>query len=170
VRRVVDLGCGTGSAGAALALEAGSARVEGVDRNAWAVAEANWTYRILGISGRAVVGDLQRKPSKLTGGDAIVASYAVNEIADESRNALLAQLLSARGAGASLLIVEPIARRVNQWWGGWRTAFTAEGGREDEWRFQVALPARQRALAKAAGLNPQELTARSLYVPGVKQP
>ena len=169
-RRIVDLGCGTGSAGAALALEAGRARVEGVDRNPWAVAEANWTYRMLGLSGRAVVGDLLRNLPTAARGDAIIASYAVNEIPEASRQALLPQLLAGHNAGASLLIVEPIARRVNRWWEGWRTAFSAEGGREDEWRFRVALPARQRALAKAAGLDPQELTARSLYIPGVKEP
>jgi hypothetical protein len=36
------------------------------------------------------------------------------------------------------------------------------GGRQDEWRFRVPLPARQQALAKAAGLRPTELTARTL--------
>src|SRR5688500_2101089 len=63
--RVIDLGCGTGTAGAALALEstiANGARVEGVDRNAWAVAEANWTYRALGLHGRATSGQIQKTP------------------------------------------------------------------------------------------------------------
>src|SRR5688572_23608433 len=60
VQRIIDLGCGTGSAGAAYALESG-ARVEGVDRNAWAVAEANWTYKALGLLGRATVGTIQRE-------------------------------------------------------------------------------------------------------------
>ena len=44
---------------AAVALEAGG-RVEGVDRNAWAVAEANWTYNELGLRGRARPGDVVR--------------------------------------------------------------------------------------------------------------
>jgi hypothetical protein len=43
VRDVVDLGCGTGAAGAAWALQAGGARLTGFDRHPWAVAEANWT-------------------------------------------------------------------------------------------------------------------------------
>lgn len=46
--RVVDLGCGTGTAGAAVALEA-RARVDGVDLNRWAVAEANWAKRGGGV-------------------------------------------------------------------------------------------------------------------------
>ena len=47
VTRILDLGCGTGAAGAAIALESNTARIEGLDRNGWAVAEANWTYRLL---------------------------------------------------------------------------------------------------------------------------
>ena len=164
VRRVIDLGCGTGSAGAALVLEASGARVEGVDRNAWAVAEANWSYRVLDVRGRATVGELQRKPLNATRGDAILASYAANELPEEHREALLQRLIKAHHDGAAILVVEPIARRVNRWWDGWRDAFSAAGGREDEWRFRVTLPSRQRTLAKGAGLDPQELTARSLYL------
>src|SRR4030095_9266888 len=109
------------------------------------------------LSGRAVVGDLQRNPLKGARGDAVIASYAVNEIADASRQALLPQLLAARAAGAPLLIVEPIARRVNRWWEPWRTAFTAEGGREDEWRFRV------RSEEPTSGLqSPRELVCRLL--------
>ena len=49
---VVDIGCGTGAAGAAWALETG-AEVRGFDVSAWAVEEANWTYRTLGVRGHA---------------------------------------------------------------------------------------------------------------------
>src|SRR5688572_21615244 len=58
---ILDLGCGTGAAGAAWALAtAGSARVSGFDRSAWAVAEANWSYQQLGVRGRATRQDLTR--------------------------------------------------------------------------------------------------------------
>jgi trans-aconitate methyltransferase len=163
---VIDLGCGTGSAGVALALESGAARIEGVDRNAWAVAEANWTYHVFAVNGRAIAGDLVRKTPRGQAGDAILLAYAVNELPDDARALLLANLVIAHGNGASLLIIEPIARRVNRWRTDWRDAFVA--AREDEWRFRVSLPPRQRTLAKAAGLDPQELTARSLYVPSVQ--
>ncbi|HEX6972945.1 MAG TPA: hypothetical protein VF147_01005, partial [Vicinamibacterales bacterium] len=53
IMHIHDLGCGTGSAGAAWAVECGTARMSGVDRHPWAVAEANWTYRQLGLDGRA---------------------------------------------------------------------------------------------------------------------
>ncbi|HXG56969.1 MAG TPA: class I SAM-dependent methyltransferase [Vicinamibacterales bacterium] len=180
VERVSDLGCGTGSAGAAFAIGAarpegrayeggaraheGGARVEGVDRNAWAVAEANWTYRTLGVQGRAATGTIQKTPLRAGAGSAVLAAYAVNELPDPDRDALLPRLLDAHGRGSRILIIEPIARRFNRWWDGWKDAFAAAGGRENEWRVRVVLPSRQRALAKAAGLDPQELTARSLYL------
>src|SRR5215213_5096369 len=47
---ILDLGCGTGVAGAAWALCAGSTPfVSGVDRHPWAVEESRWTYRELGL-------------------------------------------------------------------------------------------------------------------------
>ena len=168
-RKLIDLGCGTGSAGAALGMATGAQWIEGIDRNAWAVGEAIWTYTILGLQGRAAVGDITRKPLHVARGDSILASYAVNELKDAERDVLLARLQDAHEHGASILVVEPIARRASRWWDGWSQAADALGGRADEWRFRVVLPPRQRTLAKGAGLDPQELTARSLYVPG-KQP
>ena len=160
VERVLDMGCGTGSAGAAFALAA-RARVDGVDRNAWAVAEANWTYKTFGLIGRAAVGTIQRARIGGTPRTAILAAYAVNELSDADREALLPRLKTAHDQGARLLLVEPIARRQNRWWPEWHETL---GARENEWRFRLELPARQRQLAKAAGLDPQELTARTLYV------
>ena len=160
IDRVLDLGCGTGSAGAALALEA-NARVDGVDRNNWAVQEANWTYKTLGLGGRATVGTIQRTRIAGSPRTAILAAYAVNELPDGDRDALLPRLISARDQGASILIIEPIARRMNRWWDTWRDTLEA---RDDEWRFRIQLPPRQRLLAKGAGLDPQELTARTLCV------
>jgi SAM-dependent methyltransferase len=160
VQRIVDLGCGTGSAGAAYALEAGAA-VEGIDRNAWAVAEANWTYKVLRLRGRATTGMIQRTRLLGASGEGILAAYAVNELPDADRQALLPRVIGARDKGSRVLIVEPIARRMNRWWDDWRDALTA---REDEWRFRVPLPPRQKLLAKGAGLDAQGLTARTLYV------
>ena len=160
VTRVLDLGCGTGSAGAAFALEA-DARVDGIDRNSWAVIEANWSYRTLGVSGRATLSTIQRAKIQASPGQAILAAYSINELSDADRETLLPRFAQAHQCGARLLIIEPIARRMNRWWGSWRDALSA---REDEWRFRVQLPERQRLLAKAAGLDPQELTARTLYL------
>ena len=167
VDAIVDLGCGTGAAGAAwAAATAARARVTGVDRNPWAVAEANWTYARLGIRGRASRQDLTRTALQPRDRSGVLAAYAVNEIDDEARSVLLPRLIDAGRRGAAVLIVEPIARRLAPWWPSWQAAFAEAGGRGDEWRFQPELPPRQRQLAKSAGLDPRELTARTLFLSG----
>jgi len=165
IKRLLDLGCGTGSAGASFAMSAGGARVDGIDRSAWAASEANWTYRTLGLHGHATTGTIQKASIHPGAGGAVLAAYAVNELSDEDRTLLLPRLLDAHDRGSRVLIIEPIARRLNRWWAGWNDAFSAAGGRQDEWRFRIVLPDRQRTLARAAGLDPQELTARSLFLP-----
>lgn len=164
-RRVLDLGCGTGTSGAAWGLSCEPrVPVEGVDRSAWAVAEARWTFARLGLDGRATRRDaaaapLPRPPA------GVLAAFAVNELAEEPRRRLRARLLQASAAGSTVLVVEPISRRVSPWWPEWAEAFRAAGGREDEWRFRADLPERLALLGRAAGLDPRELTGRSLLLP-----
>ena len=168
IRQVVDLGCGTGSAGAAAALESGVRGIEGFDLNPWAVREANWTYRILGLDGRATAANLAQTRLRAGAGTLVLAAYAVNELPEPARGPLLEQLIAAHARGASVLVIEPIGRRVNLWWRSWADRMTAAGAREDDWRFRTTLPPRQRALAKGAGLDVQELTARSLYLKSIE--
>ena len=73
-------------------------------------------------------------------------------------------LLEAATRGTRLLIVEPIARAVTPRCDETAARIKGLGGREDDWRFPVDLPPLLRLLDKSAGLNHQELTARSLYV------
>ena len=162
-KEVIDLGCGTGAAGAAFAIGTQAPRITGIDRSPWAVAEANWTYRELGLNGRATQADVRRFRSRGGEGSAIVAAYTLNELS-EARATLLDELLRTAARGANVLIIEPIARGVAPWWDDWRSAFEGAGGRADEWRFPPSLPPRQLDLARAAGLDPRELTARSLWV------
>lgn len=164
VAQIRDLGCGTGTAGAAWAVEGGRCTINGVDRNSWAVAEANWTYRMLGVTGYAGQGDIDRAPIRGRRGHGILAAYAVNEISDETRQTLLPRLIDAQKQGARVLVIEPIAKRLSTWWSEWADTFSARGGRADEWRFAMKLPDRQRQLGRAAGLDPRELTARSLWM------
>ena len=164
IEHLIDLGCGTGSAGAAWALESGAARVNGFDRHPWAIVEANWTYRQLALDGHAARKDIASLTLRNGPDVAIIAAYAVNELPDDARAALLPRLVAAHRSGARVLVIEPIARRIARWWTSWQDAVLAEGGRADEWRFRVDLPARQRALGNAAGLDPRELTARSLFL------
>ncbi len=168
---VVDLGCGTGAAGAAWALAAGSRQIRGFDRHPWAIAEASWTYRQFQLHGRVMQANIAEPGmlQKRTGvgsrrGTAVLAAYAANELVPEGRAVMLTSLLEAHAQGARVLVVEPIARRSLPWWRDWQAAVERAGGRADEWRFPAELPPTQRGLARAAGLDPRELTARSLYL------
>jgi hypothetical protein len=163
-RAIHDIGCGTGSAGAAWAIAAnGSPPVTGIDRHPWAVEQATWTYRHFGLKGRAHQGDVARLPVPRSG-TGLVAAYVLNELADPLRERLESRLMEAHGRGAAVLVIEPIAR----WWDRTADRFVSQGGRSDDWRFTVDLPPRLRELDKAAGLDHRELTARSLYCPGAE--
>jgi hypothetical protein len=164
ITALTDLGCGTGAAGAAWARECPRCTVHGIDRNAWAVGEAQWTYRALGVSGRAVKGEVDGARVHPGAGTGILAAYAMNELPDPVRAGWLPRLLDAHQRGTRILIIEPIARRMAGWWSGWEKSFTAAGGEAREWRFPIPLPERQRQLGRAAGLDPRELTARSLWL------
>ena len=182
---IVDLGCGTGVAGAAWASEQEQKPVvHGIDVSAWALAEAEHTWRAFGIPARARRADFATAAWP-KGRAALVAAFAVNELPDSSRASLLERLLDGRtgggrggaggkapvqgghgGAGgkAPVLIIEPLARAAAPWWPTWREAFERAGGRADEWRFRCALPPLVAKLDRAAGLDHRELTARSLLL------
>jgi SAM-dependent methyltransferase len=168
-RGILDIGCGTGAAGAAWAVAAGGTRpVTGIDRHQWAVDEAKRTYRELGVNGRARQGDVARLP-RMPPGTAVVAAYVLNELPSAVREPLEDRLIDAAGRGVSVLVIEPISRSVSPWWDSTASRMAAAGGRADEWRFSVDLPPLLQLLDKAAGLNHRELTARSLYCSGLSE-
>jgi len=151
VRTIVDLGCGTGAAGAAWARACGTTpSVVGVDKHPWAVEHAQETYRAFRISARVrrddVLTAITAKPPA-----GIVAAFAVNELANDSRAALLTRLVDRAHQGDRVLVVEPLARSIAPWW--------------DEWRFRVELPPIVAKLDRAAGLDHRELTGRSIMTP-----
>jgi SAM-dependent methyltransferase len=167
---ILDLGSGTGVAGAAWALECHPRpRLLAIDRNPWAVSEARWNLRRLGLEGEARRADVNRLDFRGRG-EAILAAFTLNEMPPEDREALLAKMLAAVRRGSDLLIIEPIARGVTPWWEGWSSAVLAEGGRDDAWRFEQPLPERLRLLDRAAKLDHSELTGRSLWMPGRVKP
>lgn len=163
---ILDLGCGTGVAGAAWAAAfRPPPRLSGIDRNAWALGEARWSWARLGLSGTT----LQRRvvPFRIPAGKAgIVAAFTVNEFSEGDRASLKDALLAAAGAGAAVLVVEPIARRAAPWWDEWETSFRRTGGSGQEWRFEPVLPESLRLMDRAAGLDHRFLTARSLWLDG----
>jgi hypothetical protein len=173
LRTILDLGCGTGAASAAWATAiAPPPTITGVDRHPWAVAETAWTWRTCGLRGRARQDDLvaaarqtltrSRQDLTATG---ILCAWSVNELADRARATLLPILLDAARAGASILVVEPLAHAASPWWEAWADAFASVGGRSDAWRFEHPLPPILAELDEAAGFRREGLAARSLWRP-----
>ena len=65
---IVDLGCGTGVASAAWArAQGGSPALLGIDSHPWALAEARWNWRKLGLKGETRRSDLVIEAERLTG-------------------------------------------------------------------------------------------------------
>jgi SAM-dependent methyltransferase len=164
---VLDLGCGTGAAGAAwaLAVQGQAPSVQGLDRHPWAAAEATWTYRTLGLRGRAAVGDVA-KLHRIRSGTAVVAAYTINELPELAREALVGTLLDALGHDPTLqvLVVEPIARSVTPWWSSVTDRFVEVGGRADEWTLDIERPPLVAKLDSAAGLDHRRIKVRTLFV------
>ena len=161
---VVDLGCGTGVAGAAIASSTTPpSRVLALDTHPWTLEEARFTYRTFKLDadirrGHAARLRLARDASF------VVAAFVVNELKDDERRALLDVFLEAAARGVQVLVIEPISQRVSPWWPEWTAAFTSKGGRADEWRIPIELPTFVKRLARATGLRPEVLTARSLFL------
>jgi len=163
---VLDVGCGTGAAGAAWAVACGGTPpVTGIDRHPWAVDEARSTYRMLRLKGSARQGDAGRLP-RLDRGSAAIAAYVLNELPADTRTRVLEQLFAAGAQGVRVLILEPIARAVAPWWDDAASQAAQQDGRADEWRFRASLPPLLQTLDKAAGLDHRELTVRSIWLPG----
>jgi hypothetical protein len=164
VPRLVDLGCGTGTGGAAWATSCDPAPgIIAIDRHPWAIAEAVQTYRAFGLSAQVRRDDLAkllvpRAPA------ALLAAFTLNELPDATRDVVLGRLIERAGRGDRVLIVEPLAGFVAPWWDRWHELFVAAGGRADQWRFRVELPAIVAKLDRAAGLDHRELTGRSLWI------
>jgi predicted RNA methylase len=162
---IVDLGCGTGSAGAAWALEMPyRTDVIGVDVNSWALEECRWNYKQLSVPGKTRNVDV--KKFRIPERSAVIAAFTMNELEAEDRDRILEQRLKLNQLGLSSLVIEPIAKRMTGWWDDWKRRIVANGGRADEWRFRVVLPERLGLMDRAAGLDHRELTGRSLWLPG----
>jgi hypothetical protein len=162
---IIDLGCGTGAAGAAWALAAGSTpTVRGIDRHPWAVSEARWTYTQLGVKGVATHGDIDRVRAPRPGESAI-AAYTLNELPDAARARVEQQLCERAARGGRALILEPLARGVAPWWPDTAKRMTALGGRAEEWKLKVEVPSIVGLLGTAAGLNCRELRFQTIVLP-----
>jgi hypothetical protein len=173
VDALLDLGCGTGTSGAgwAAACSPAAPRITAIDKNPWAVEEARRTFAALGLSATVRVANLQsaittRQTAHGSGRrSGVLLAFAVNELAESGhRDALLDALLQRAGRGERILVVEPLAGFVAPWWSSWQRAFTAQGGRADEWRARPRVPAIVEKLGRAAGLDYREVKGRTLAI------
>ena len=169
---IVDLGCGTGVAGAAIAehlrasvSDAQQLRVLGIDSHPWTLDEARFTYKAFGLK-----SDVRRAHAAKTrfssDTSVIVAAFVVNELTDKDRASLLESVRlkpDPKGKQKHILVVAPISQRISPWWDEWATEFAKMGGRADLWKARIDSPPLVKRLAKAAGLRPEMLTARSLF-------
>ncbi len=175
---IIDLGCGTGVCSAAWALRVSDPdatadrypSIDGCDLHPWALEEARWNWRTLGLRGRAVKLDavtaLERAVAGRTPltGTGIIAGWAVNELDAPARARLLTSVLAALTRGASFLMLEPLARGVAPWWDDWARAMAPHGVIADDHKFDVDLPARLAEFSDGAGFNNRTLSARVMWV------
>ena len=170
---LIDLGCGTGAASAAWALEfARPPVITGIDDGGWALSEASWTWRTLGLRGRTRRGDLvdatqRASRSRDSRPTALLFAWSVNELGPSERQRLLRVLSTPPAASRPLLVIEPLARAATPWWDAWTDALRPSGTRADEWQFDVALPPALARLDEAAGFRREHLGARTLWRSGV---
>lgn len=171
IRRLHDLGCGTGAAGVGAALACAEAtggalpEILGVDRSGWALAEARHTFGAFGCRGRTRRAEIPGAFPRLASGDAIVLGWAANELSQEARVALLGRLEEALRRDHPVLVIEPLARGIAPWWPTWARALGAHGVGEREIRFTTALPEWVEKLDLASGLDHSELRARAFVSP-----
>ncbi|MCC7126893.1 MAG: methyltransferase domain-containing protein [Acidobacteria bacterium] len=160
---VIDVGCGTGAAGAAVALATGAREVLGLDTHPWALDEARTTYSVCGLSGSVSRGTAARlrRPRQPS---FIVAGYVANELPDNERDAFAHVLLEAARHGSRVLVVEPLARSAAPWWPAWTQPFAAAGGQTDEWKLSVDPPDLVRRLGEAAGLTATSINIRTMFL------
>jgi methyltransferase family protein len=167
IDRLIDFGCGTGTASAAWALECTTApSLLGVDESGWAVGEAVRTWRAHGLDGRVRRGDLvdaADRASRAIGRESTgwLFAWSINELPTPARHRLL-RILVDRRPSVSLLVIEPLARGVTPWWDDWARALAATAA---EWRLDVELPPDLARIREDAGFRRDALTARTLWCP-----
>ena len=158
---MIDVGCGTGAVGAAVAAWLGAAAITGLDTHPWALAEARHTYAAFGLAAtlhRGSAGRLRRP----RGPAFIVAGYVANELPGAERDRLLEALVESARHGCGLLVIEPLARALTPWWPSWVSVLAPLGAEAAEWKLDLALPDIVRRLGTAAGLTAGAVNARSL--------
>ncbi|HQX82808.1 MAG TPA: class I SAM-dependent methyltransferase, partial [Vicinamibacterales bacterium] len=104
---LVDLGCGTGVCSAAWALlHETPPSITGIDAHPWALDEARWNWRTLGLRGQATRGDLVaaarnllKQSDAVLARTGVIAGWSINELAKPERAQLLEAIDQLLGRG-----------------------------------------------------------------------
>lgn len=168
---LVDLGCGTGVCSAAWALMHNTPpTITGVDANAWALEEARWNWRTMGLNGRTVRGDLVTTAKGLLhhsdaalGRTGVIAGWAINELDPPARTQMLDVVDQLLDRGITLVILEPLARGVTPWWDEWEARLAPRGVLAGDVKADVNLPGPLDAFSASAGFRKKELGVRIMY-------
>ncbi len=171
LQSLVDLGCGTGVCSAAWALlHERPPSITGVDAHSWALDEARWNWRTLGLRGQATRADLVAAARHLLNRSAatlantgVIAGWSINELAKPERAQLLEIIDQLLGRGVTLVILEPLARGVTPWWDEWVARLAPRGIAADDVKTDTDLPAPLDSFSDAAGFRKKGLGARCLH-------
>lgn len=163
--RVVDLGAGSGAAGAGVARALDVSSVLGLERSGWALREARATYAAFGLRARTRRAELPAALPRGRPGDVLVAGWVLNECSAAARETLVGGLQAAVREGAAVLILEPLAGAVAPWFDTVAERLAPLGTRTTEARFHDERPTWVAKMDRAAGLDHRELRARVLWGP-----
>ena len=140
-RAILDIGCGTGAAGAAWALAAGrTPPVSGIDRHPWGGRGSEVDVSPTRAGRTRAAEEHRAAAAARAGNGGGWPAYVLNELPDTVRAEVEDRLIEAAGRGARILVIEPIARSVTPWWNLTASRIATVGGRSDEWRFAVDPP------------------------------
>jgi len=165
LRRVIDLGCGTGATGAAAARMLDCADVVAIDRSGFALSEARHTYAAFGLLSHTKRAQLPGAAPRPAPGELWVLGWAVNELDDRSRNALGERVVRAIESGVRLLLLEPLAGGVVPWWSEWCAELAKLRVFDFESKARVVLPEWIARVDRAASLDHRVIGARVLAGP-----
>ena len=168
---LVDLGCGTGVCSAAWALlHETPPFITGIDAHPWALDEARWNWRTLGLRGQATRGDLVaaarnllKQSDAVLARTGVIAGWSINELAKPERAQLLEAIDQLLGRGVTLVILEPLARGVTPWWDEWVERLAPRGIVSGDVKTDTDLPAPLDSFSDAAGFRQKGLGARCLH-------
>ncbi len=164
-RRVVDLACGFGGAGAGIATAFDEAPpVFGVERARAMHDELARTWRTFGVDGRIAAA----APRAIGRGDVVCVAWRPGSPVGDAGAALLARAAAFTRRGATVLSLEPRAFADDARHARWIERFGGDGAVVRAFRPSFDRPPFIRQMDKAARLDHQRLSCRLILAGGVR--